>query len=299
MSNVAVPEADEDVCANCGTAANDINLKKCAACELVRYCSIKCQREHRPQHKQVCKKRAAELHDEVLFKQPESSHTGDCPICCYPLSLDPRKCLFQTCCSKLICYGCAFANAKSNRHDLVKMRSCPFCRQRMTKEEAHKYSRRRVKANDPAALNSLGLEYHTKGDFHSAFPYFSKAAELGDLDAHYHLGIMYKMGQRVGKGERSQVYHFEKAAIGGHAMARHNLGCIEGMNGRVDRSVKHFVIAAKLGFDQSMKALWMHYSQGNLAKEDLDAALRAHKAAVDATKSPQREEADAVMNASS
>eukprot|EP00984_Skeletonema_dohrnii_P007364 scaffold2671_cov81-Skeletonema_dohrnii-CCMP3373.AAC.4 len=68
-------------CAACGIAGgDDIKLKKCTACKSVRYCGVKCQKEHRPQHKKECKKRAAELRDEILFKQPESSDLGDCPI---------------------------------------------------------------------------------------------------------------------------------------------------------------------------------------------------------------------------
>jgi len=59
-------------CAACGIAANDdVKLKKCAACELVRYCGVECQREHRPQHKRACKKRVAELREEILFRQRE------------------------------------------------------------------------------------------------------------------------------------------------------------------------------------------------------------------------------------
>eukprot|EP00985_Skeletonema_marinoi_P030096 scaffold30504_cov80-Skeletonema_marinoi.AAC.1 len=74
-------------CASCGIGqVDDIKLKKCTACYLVRYCSVKCQKEHRPQHKRACKKRAAELRDEILFKQPESSDLGDCPICFLPLA---------------------------------------------------------------------------------------------------------------------------------------------------------------------------------------------------------------------
>ena len=66
-------------CASCGVAGgDDIKLKKCTACYLVKYCSVKCQRDHWKQHKKECKKRAAELKDEILFKQPESSHLGDC-----------------------------------------------------------------------------------------------------------------------------------------------------------------------------------------------------------------------------
>jgi len=55
--------------------------KTCDGCKSVRYCSVKCLTDHRSQHKRECKKRAAELRDEILFKQPESSHKGDCPIC--------------------------------------------------------------------------------------------------------------------------------------------------------------------------------------------------------------------------
>ena len=36
----------------------------------VKYCNRECQIAHRPQHKKECKQRAAELHEEALFKQP-------------------------------------------------------------------------------------------------------------------------------------------------------------------------------------------------------------------------------------
>ena len=89
----AAVQEDEVVmlCASCGTAeGDDIKLKKCA-CHLVKYCSVACQKAHRPKHKKECKKRAAELKDEILFKQPESSHLGDCPICCLPLPIDIKN----------------------------------------------------------------------------------------------------------------------------------------------------------------------------------------------------------------
>ncbi len=61
---------------SCGTAekVGDIKkLKTCTACKTVQYCSIKCQREHRPHHKRECKKRAAELRDEILFKHQKEA----------------------------------------------------------------------------------------------------------------------------------------------------------------------------------------------------------------------------------
>jgi len=54
---------------------------------LVRYCSDECHPDHRPHQEAVCEETAAELRDEMLFKQPESSHEGDCPICCLPHSI--------------------------------------------------------------------------------------------------------------------------------------------------------------------------------------------------------------------
>ena len=59
--------------------------------------------DDRPEHEEECKRRAAELRDEILFRQPESRHLGDCPICCVPFPLDRQKFTLTGCCSKLIC----------------------------------------------------------------------------------------------------------------------------------------------------------------------------------------------------
>ena len=59
-------------CANCGTGEEESNnLKSCTACHMVKYCNRDCQIAHRPMHKKKCKKRAAELHDEQLFREIE------------------------------------------------------------------------------------------------------------------------------------------------------------------------------------------------------------------------------------
>ena len=84
----------------------------------------------------------------------------------------------------------------------------------------------------------------------------------------------------------------EEAAIAGDPMARHNLAVYEGINRRFERAVKHFIIAANLGYDDSIKALKVGYAAGVVSKEEFAAALRAHQAAVDATKSAQREAAE-------
>ena len=296
-------ESENDLmmyCASCGIAGvDDIKLMTCTACKFVRYCSVKCQKEHRPQHKRECKRRAAEIRDELLFKQPESSGIGDCPICCLPLSLHPQDSSVMACCSKLICNGCNHANQKREFEGRLN-RKCPFCRHPVPYSDAEIKNNimRRIEVNDAFAMSQMGKDYYNnKGDYKSAVKYWKKAAELGDMEAHYNLSVMYQKGEGVEKDEKKQVYHLEEAAIGGEVDARLNLAKFEWDNGRRERAVKHWIIAVNLGHDFALKSLRDIYTKtkGLLSKEDFAAALRAHQAAVDATKSPQREVADAFV----
>ena len=287
-------------CAGCGVKEDDgIKLKRCTACYLVRYCSVKCQKDHRPQHKKACKKRAAELRDEILFKQPESTHLGDCPICCLPLPLVLGESTMYTCCSKSICDGCAYANTLSNRNDVGKVFSCPFCRTSMEgedEEENHRRKMKRIEANDPATMIHVGTTKHYRnGDYKGAFELWTKAADLGDAEAHYKLACLYAKGEGVEKDEKKYVNHSEKAAIGGHPIARHNLAQIEAKHGRLDRAVKHWTIASNLGYDYSLEVLRENFRRGLVSEEEFEAALRGNQAANDATKSWEREEVKKVF----
>ncbi len=281
---------NKHVCANCGIAGVGVDnneLEECEACQSVRHCSDKCREEHREQHEEECKNRKAELHDKELFTQPDGSHLGECPICFLPMPLDPQKTTMCSCCSKTICNGCIYADRKNN--------NCPFCRESMSAdEESNRRFMERVKANDPAALSQMGGEVYHDGDYDGAFEYFAKSAELGDIHAHYQLGIMYDKGKGVDKDRKRAVHHWEKAAIGGHPIARYDVAVIEEEKGHAQRAVKHYVIAANLGDEESMKTLWDMFKldRGYITKEDLEAVLRSHQAAVDEMKSPQRKAAD-------
>ena len=112
-------------------------LKACKSCMLVKYCNVKYQKNHWTKHKKECKRRAAELHDEALFKVPPPKE--DCPIsfasyqCPMPINLICRASLppetltsvpihdfalaneelakmetkhYFKCCGKSICGGC-------------------------------------------------------------------------------------------------------------------------------------------------------------------------------------------------
>ncbi|KAK1737703.1 zf-MYND and TPR domain-containing protein [Skeletonema marinoi] len=281
--NGASGKAGETLCcASCGIAeVDDIKLTTCDAnYKLVRYCSDACQRDHRPQHKEECKKRVAELRDELLFVQPESNHLGDCPICFLPLAIDGSKRVMMSCCSK--------------QNPSLK-RKCPFCRHPVptTNAESDANRMKRVEVNDPVAMRQMGIRRYSEGDYGSAFEYLTKAAQMGDVEAHDYLSLMYWKGTGVEKDEEKGNYHAEEAAIAGHPEARFNLGSIEWNNGSKERAVKHFVIAANLGDDKSVEILKMGHLRGLVSKEDFAAALRAHQAAVDATKSPGRDAAAA------
>ncbi len=277
-------------CANCGIAeVDDIKLLDCDGCDLVKYCGDVCMEVHQEKHDKQCKKRQAELRDKELFRQPDGSHYGECLLCFLPMPLDPQKSSFKSCCSKTICEGCEYAHHVQNGS-----KTCPFCREPTAAddEENTKRMMERIKANDPAAISEMGTERYHEGDHDAAVEYWTMAAEFGDVVAHNQLGYMYWNGGGVEKDEEKAVYHYEKAAIGGHHGARYNLACVEHENGNTDRAVKHLIIAANLGDEGSMKELWTHYSEGNITKGDLDATLRTHHAAINEMKSPEREAAD-------
>ena len=84
MSSAAEVEAEASdvVCDWCGIAEVDnVKLEDCDCCDLVKYCGDGCRGEHRHWHVGDCKRRAKELHDNKLFRQPDGSHLGECPIC--------------------------------------------------------------------------------------------------------------------------------------------------------------------------------------------------------------------------
>jgi tetratricopeptide (TPR) repeat protein len=296
--NKTVADADE-VCASCGKAeVDDVKLKKCdGGCDLIKYCTVECQKNHRPQHKKLCKKRLAELRDRDLFEQPNSSNLGECPICCLPLSLDLRKSVFMPCCSKIICNGCDHANQRREREAGLEHR-CAFCREPSAKslEESHKLCMKRIKKNCPVAMAEMGKKHRDEGDYETALKYFKKAAQMGDATAHHNLSGLYHREEGVEKDEKKKIYHVEEAAIKGHPRARHNLGCIEMDNGKYERARKHFTIAANLGFHYSLELIRDLHADGHARKEDYATALRAYQAAVDATKSAERDEAEAYHN---
>ena len=249
-------------------------------------------------HRQAaCNSPAAEMSDNILFKQPDSSHLGDCPICILPLSLDTSKSVMQSCCTKLICIGCYYASIKHEVETKFGKRTCPFCRQPEpnTEAEIECYKMKRMEVNDPVAILEAGKRCYHQGNYENAFHFLNKAAELGEVEAHYCLSFMYRDGNGVDRDMAKRLQHLKLAAIGGQPKARHNLGVYEMNREKIERAVMHFTIATNNGNDDSAKALMELHEAGHVSQEDYELALREYQSAVNTSNSPQREAALAAM----
>ena len=292
-------KTDTSLCANCGKGEEaGINLKACTACKLVKYCNRDCQIAHRPQHKKECKKRAAELQDEKLFKQPPPSE--DCPICMLRLPIVGTGKTYMVCCGKVICRGCAHAfqsrAVKAGR--LKEDDICPFCRSPFpeSNEGMFKRYKKRVEQDDPIAMRYLGFMYKDgeNGLLQNrakALELWHRAGELGCAEAYYNIGNSYRFGVEVDM--KKATYYWEQAAIKGDAIARYNLGATDRNAGNIDRALKHFMIAVKDGSDSSLKIIKRMYKIGQATKDDYAKALRLYQEYLDEVKSDQRDEAAA------
>ena len=284
-------------CANCGKGEETgINLKACTGCKLVKYCNRECQIAHRPQHKKACKKRAKELYDEKLFKQPPPE--DDCPICFLRLPYLESGSTYMPCCGKELCTGCvhAFQSRIAKRKD----DKCPFCRAPTPKsdEEIIKRLEKRMELNDAEAIYNIGCHYCNghyglPRDHAKALELWNQAAKLGHADAICNVANAYRTGRGVERDEKKAEHYAELAAIEGEAKARYNLGVMEFQSDNYNRALKHFMIAARDGYSNSLEGIKIMYKNGDATKDDYAKALRSYRAYLDEIKSDQRDEAAA------
>ena len=283
------------LCANCGKCEESAgDLKACTACKMVKYCNRDCQIAHRPQHKKACKKRAAELHDIKLFKQPPPNK--DCDICMLLLpSFDTGR-KYRSCCGKMICSGCIHAVAM--RDGGVGL--CPFCRTPSPdpEDEILEEMKKRVEVNDAVAIYGLGCYYFNGSyglsqDHAKALELWHRAADLGNATSYYNIGCAYYDGEGVERDEKKAIYYYELAAMGGHATSRYNLGAFEYNAGNIDRALKHHMIAAGCGYYDSLENIKQMFMKRDATKDDYAKALQVYQANLVEIKSPQRDEAAA------
>ena len=232
----------------------------------------------------------------LMKKGRKRSEEDDCPICQLPLPLDWKQSMFQPCCMKKVCKGCALAAYKRG------MRDCPFCRAPPSRTDSQTLAmiRTRVAAGDPKAIYFLGNKYQYRQyglekDMARAVQLYERAAELGVKDAHYNLGFLYGEGKDVEKNTAKAFRYYEAAAMCGDVFARGNLGSAEYNAGNYDLALQHFLIAAKLGHEKSLDNVKFFFMKGLATKDDYAEALRGYQNAVEEMSSPDRAEAKSLI----
>ncbi|KAL7528410.1 hypothetical protein ACHAXR_002434, partial [Thalassiosira sp. AJA248-18] len=246
-----------------------------------------------------CKKRAAEIFDEALFKTPPTNE--DCPICFLRLPIEPSDSQYKVCCGKIVCYGCVMcADTIAGR---PTKENCPFCRAPdVTSDEvAVEMLRKRIEVGDATAMRVLGFRY-SKGDgvpqdYKKALELWHRASKLGCAMSQSDIGFGYLNGEGVEKDMKKARYHWELAAMGGDEAARHSLGIAEWKAGNMNRAMKHFMISAGFGHDESLKKIQYGFSHGHVTKDEFEKALRAHKESKDEMQSDQRDAARRLIDA--
>ena len=296
-------EIDVVCCSDCGGVAGEgASLKACKSCWLVKYCNVNCQKNHWPKHKKECKERAAEIHDEALFKDPPPKE--DCPICFLPMPERLLSCMTlppatissvpiadyakanevlagkaaetnYECCGKTICGGCVYSFRESGNNE-----KCPFCkanRKGITAEEAVEQLMKLVEVNDAGAMCVLADDYYhgqlgLLQDRDKAMELWTRAAKLGSSKAHYQLGCTYD----AEGNSKKEKFHYEAAAMAGDEAARNNLGTMEAQSGNMGRAVKHWAIAASAGHHQALHNLLLAFRTGIVNRDTIDSTLAAY-----------------------
>ena len=126
---------------------------------------------------------------------------------------------------------------------------------------------------------------YKRGDYKAAFDSMTEAAEEGNADAQYRLGLMYANGRGVAKDEKTAVLWYAKAAEQGNAPAQYNLG-VRYANGQgvakdENTALLWYGKAALHGDSDAQYALgWMCANGRGMAKDE-KAAVGWYTAAAD------------------
>jgi TPR repeat protein len=119
---------------------------------------------------------------------------------------------------------------------------------------------------DPEAQHNLGVDFLNKKKFALAVEHFRRAANMGNANSQYNLGVIFGAGVGVRQNDAEAIVWFRKAAEQGVANAQHNLGVLY-FNGRgvkqdVVQAESWFRKAAEQGHEQAREAIDLLGSEG-------------------------------------
>lgn len=138
---------------------------------------------------------------------------------------------------------------------------------------------------DAIEKENMAKDYFTKATEHSlkkeyaeAVKWFQKAAEMGEPNAQYNLGICYYKGQGIKQDFEEAVKWLKKAAEQGIVFAQYNLGVCyysgQGVKQDFEEAVKWFRIAADQEFPAALYNLGLCYATGKGVKKNRSEAKK-------------------------
>ena len=156
--------------------------------------------------------------------------------------------------------------------------------------------RKRVEIKDTVALHNMAMVYRDGNlglsvDQAKCIDLLREAADLGTAISHYQLATFHRTGEMgLEQNEEVSLEYMEKAAEGGDVVARHNLGSKEIRSGNVAAGIRHFRLAASVGYKRSMEALIEFFEARLLHHADLAESTRAFYCVRDEMKSKDRDQ---------
>ncbi|NCF23949.1 MAG: sel1 repeat family protein [Gammaproteobacteria bacterium] len=122
-----------------------------------------------------------------------------------------------------------------------------------------------------------GRDAYDVGDFDKAMAVWAPAAESGDADSQYGMGLLYSEGIVVPMDDLQALNWFGLAADQGHGEAQYKLGVMHangwGVPMNEDEAMKWYELAAENGITAAQVSLGTMYQNGFSVEQDKVAAL--------------------------
>jgi len=274
------------ICSFCDKKLPLEKYKKCP-CMTTFYCmNTGCQKEHwkvhKTEHRKIQKALDSVKNEEVeeddtksgsknkmapptIHRKPVQKEGKDeCPICLDDIPLAASDFLRFTCCGKGLHHHCA-NQLQSTKSKNIRDH-CPLCRTKhaTSQEEQIKRLQKWVKKKKAWAQFTLGNMYEhgthgIKRDMKRAFVLYKLAAEQGDANAQYDLGVLYRNGDGTKIDEKRALELFTLAADKGLAKAQFNIGAMyangQGVEQSFATSREWMAKAASQGDENAIKEL--------------------------------------------
>jgi len=143
----------------------------------------------------------------------------------------------------------------------------------MSAEDDRLYLQNAAEQGDAQAQYLLGLWYFSgqggQKDYAKAAEWYGKAAEQGDAMSQYYMGLLYLAGQGVPEDKTNATELFSKAAIQGVARAQYYTGLL---SQDYAKAAEWYEKAAEQGDDDAQYELGILYAKGQGVPQNIEKA---------------------------